>query len=67
MNSNRLKGLMREHNETHESLGKALSISRSCMSNKINGKSEFTLGELNLIKRRYQLSIEQMYDIFFDD
>lgn len=48
---------------TAEKLSKAIGISKSAFSKKINGKSEFTLGEIQRIVE--VLALESPIPIFF--
>lgn len=58
---------MRLYNETGENLSKVVGISRSTLSLKMNGKSsEFTLSEIKKIKNHYNLTAEQVEEIFFN-
>lgn len=65
MNKASLKAKMIINNDIGMTLAKALGISESTLSSKINGKAEFTRSEMAKIKERYQLSPEEIDDIFF--
>lgn len=65
MNSDLLKGKIRENGDTQEKLAVALGISNSNLSDKINGKSSFRQNEILLIKERYSLTANDVDRIFF--
>lgn len=50
-----------------ENLANAMGISRSCLSAKINEKNgaEFRQKEIEFISKRYQLSSDEICNIFF--
>ena len=66
MNSNLLKSVMVLHGDTISSLAKYLGITEQSLSNKIkeNG-TEFKQGEMAKIRDRYDLTAEQITQIFF--
>lgn len=66
MNSDLLKGKIRENGDTQEKLAVAIGISNSNLSDKINGKSSFRQNEILLIKERYSLTAEDVDRIFFN-
>ena len=63
----KLLGIIKYHNDTSEDLMKYLNISSSSFYNKINKKFDFTRGEIQKIKERYNLTAEQIDDIFFNE
>lgn len=66
MNSRLLRSVMVLNNDTNKTLADFLGISEVSVSNKINEiGTEFKQGEIALIKKRYNLSPEQVEDIFF--
>ena len=65
MNSDLLKGKIRENGDTQEKLAVAIGISCSNLSDKINGKSSFRQNEIILIKERYSLTADDVDRIFF--
>lgn len=67
MNTNLLKAQMVANGDRQDDLAQALSLSRSALNSKVNGKKPFRQDEMNLIMDRYGLSAEQMVSIFFDD
>ena len=66
MNSDLLKGKIRENGDTQEKLAVAIGISNSNLSDKINGKSSFRQNEILLIKERYSLTANDVDRIFFN-
>ena len=67
MNKNKLEAVMRLHGDNGTALSKYLGIARSTFSFKINetNGSEFTQREITAIKERYNLTPEEVVDIFF--
>lgn len=66
MNKAALKSVMVLHGDTNKDLAEYLGISEQSVSNKSNENgTEFKQGEIALIKKRYNLSAEQVEDIFF--
>ena len=63
MDKFKLFGIMDKRGVTQEKLCHDLNMSRSAFSRKCNGKSEFTLGEMNRIME--YLEIESPMGIFF--
>lgn len=68
MNGTELRVEMIRHNETGEQLAKALGITRTTLSAKMNNRNaEFTQKEIATIKDHYGLTPERMAEIFFAD
>lgn len=66
MNSKLLRSLMVLHGDTNASLAAYLGITENSVSNKINENgTEFKQREISKIMRRYDLSAEQLREIFF--
>lgn len=66
MNSKLLRSLMVLHGDTNASLAAYLGITENSVSNKINERgTEFKQREISKIMRRYDLSAEQVREIFF--
>ncbi len=67
MNKNALKSVMSLKGETNRDLANLLGISEQSVSAKMNGnKSEFKQGEIAKICRHYNLTKEQLVNIFFN-
>lgn len=67
MNKSALRAKMVMNDDTGITLSKALGISETTLSSKINGKAEFTRNEIAKIKERYKLNAEDIDEIFFKD
>ena len=69
LNKAKLESFMKLFHDTGETLSKYLDIARSTFSAKINetNGAEFTQGEIMAIKRRYNLSPQDLIDIFFTE
>lgn len=68
MNSKLLRSVMCLHGDTNKTLAEYLGISERSVSDKINERgTEFHRSEISKIRRRYNLTIEQMMEIFFAD
>lgn len=67
MNGKLLRSLMVLHGDTNASLAEFLGITERSFSGKINENgTEFKQNEIALIRKRYNLSDEQVCDIFFN-
>ena len=72
MNKNVLESVMKRHGDTGGDLAAYLDMARSTFSMKINevetssgGHAEFTQGEIMKIKQRYNLTADELCEIFF--
>ena len=55
------------NNDTNKSLAEFLDLSEQTVCNKINENgTEFRQGEIAMIKDRYNLTADQIADIFFN-
>ena len=67
LNKNKLESQMKLFGDTAGDLAKFIGISRATFSYKINEKSsEFTQSEIAKIKEKYNLTADQVDNIFFD-
>lgn len=67
MNSTLFRSIMVLNNDTNKSLAEFFGISEQTVCNKINEKgTEFKQGEIAMIIKRYNLTPEQIRDIFFN-
>ena len=68
MNPNKLKSVMVLHGDTQEVLADAIGMSRVTLARKIHGTdgAQFLQKEIQAIKERYNLTAEDVDDIFFD-
>lgn len=69
MNTARMRSIMVLHGDTNAVLASVVGVSPQTFSVKINERNgaEFTQGEMSKIKERYNLSPEEMDDIFFKE
>ena len=51
--------------DTQADLAEFIGISISTFNLRLNGKSEFVMGEIQKIKERYDLTPEELNEIFF--
>lgn len=68
MNADLLKGKMREAAMTQEYVAKEIGVSLSRFNAKVNGTAgaEFSLGEVQALKKLFCLDARQVDKIFFD-
>jgi len=69
MNTARMRSIMVLHGDTNAALASVIGISPQTFSVKINERngSEFTQSEISKIRERYNLSPEEIDDIFFKE
>lgn len=67
MNKYKLVEIMKRHGDTQEQLADAVGISLSRFNAKLNEKdnAQFTQGEIQAMKQRYDLRPEEIDEIFF--
>ncbi len=65
MNTNALKGKMKERAMTQADVASSIGISLSRFNAKLNNSAEFTLGEVRAIKELLALTSDQIDSIFF--
>ena len=66
MNKNLLRSIMTLHGETYADIAALLGISEASVTNKMNEKgTEFRQGEISAIQKHYNLTSEQLINIFF--
>lgn len=65
IDSNKIRGKIREASLTQESVAKALEINASTLYRKLDGQSPFTVGEVNKLAKLLNLSTKDIEDIFF--
>ena len=67
MNTKLFRSIMVLNNDTNKSLAEFLNLSEQTVCNKINENgTEFKQGEIVKIKKRYNLTAEQVMAIFFN-
>ena len=64
MNTKLLRSKMVLFDDNNESLAEALGITPQAFSLKLNGNQEFKQSEIKAIKERYNLTPEEIVDIF---
>jgi len=67
MNKQLFKMHMVKNGDTQAMLAEALRLPQSAVSARINGKTGFRQDEINLIRKRWNLSDQETVDIFFAD
>lgn len=67
MNKNELVSKMKKHGDRNEDLAKYIGVSPQRFSAKLNGTggAEFTQGEIQKVKEKYNLTSEEVDAIFF--
>ena len=65
MNKNELRAVMARYGDTAGSLARYLGMTDGTLSNKINGETDFWRKEVLQIKERYNLTAEEVDNIFF--
>ncbi len=65
MNGQLLKSKIVEHGDTQAVLAAAIGISASNLNDKINGKVSFRQSDIAAIRKRYNLTDEEVDLIFF--
>lgn len=67
MNAKLFRSIMVLHDDTNKSLADFLGVSEQTVCNKINENgTEFRQGEIAAIVKRYNLTAEQITEIFFN-
>ena len=65
MNLDKLKGKLLEKRKTYADCAKALGVSITTFSNKLNGRGSLYIDEVNKLSDYLELSKEEKVDIFF--
>lgn len=60
-----LKGLLRERKKDYQTISSLMGISQSAFSNKINGKTVFSLLEALKLIKLLEINPEEAYRYFF--
>lgn len=66
MNKKKLQHIMRENEDSYRKLAEKLDISLSAFAGKMNGLTLFNQEEIKKIKDLYNLTAEQIDQIFFN-
>ena len=64
-NSLKLKGVIASHGDKQTHLAKAMNITASRLTNALKGRTELRRPEIETIVRRYNLSGDDVINIFF--
>lgn len=60
----KLRGIMHEHDDTQETLGRALMLSTVAISARFNNRADWKLSEIYTILDRYGIPHSRMHLIF---
>lgn len=66
MNKNAFKSLIILKGDTQKDVADALGVTEQTIGDKLNGVSDFKQTEIKTLIDRYDLTPEQVNDIFFD-
>ena len=66
MNKNAFKSLIILKGDTQKDVADALGVTEQTVGDKLNGVSDFKQSEIKILIDRYDLTPEQVNDIFFD-
>lgn len=59
--------LMRDHGDRQAEVAKVLGVSESTFNLKLSGKRDFKVSEAKCLAKRYDLTPEEICEVFFDD
>lgn len=65
MNFNKLRSKMALYGDTQRTLAEALNVSQNSMCKKLQDKFEFKRSEIEIIANRYELTNDEIKEIFF--
>lgn len=65
MDKKELLSKMAKHGDNQSELAKFLGLTQSALSARMNGHTDFRQKEMNAIRKRYDLSADDMEAIFF--
>ena len=60
-----LRYFMRKHGDKQSDLAEALELSEASLSSRMTGKVDFRRSEINVIRMRYNLTADDLCQIFF--
>ena len=67
MKTKAFKAKMILNDDTYETLSVELRISPATLSNKVLGKTSFTTAEIKILAKRWNLSADEINEIFLGD
>lgn len=65
MLNSKLRGKIREKFGSERAFAQAIGMAKQTLSNKLNGKTEWTLGEMKRAKELLDIETQQFYYYFF--
>lgn len=65
MNTNMLKSVLVRHGDNVAALAEKMGLSQAALYRRINGETQFTAGEIRSFKNIYELTGDEIDDIFF--
>lgn len=65
LDKNKLYGKIRAHGLTLENVARFLGINAATLSRKVNGRSDFTRNEIEMLRRKLSLTADELQAIFF--
>lgn len=67
MNKGEFRKAMIDNGDNQKTVAAALGLAQSALSNRLNGKVDFRMEEIKLIRDRFKLTPEQTITIFFNE
>lgn len=60
----KLRGLMKEHDDTNVDLARLLLMTPAAISHRLNNRQDWKLGEMYAILTRYRLPHNMLHEVF---
>lgn len=60
----KLRGLMKEHDDTNVDLARLLLMTPAAISHRLNNRKDWKLGEMYAIMTRYRLPRKMLHEVF---
>lgn len=60
-----IAGVIKQRGDTQKEVAEFLGVSMATLSMKVNGKAEFWPSEIKKLSERYQLTADEVWEIFF--
>lgn len=67
MNKGEFRKAMIDNGDNQKTVAAALGLAQSALSNRLNGKVDFRMEEIKIIRDRFKLTPEQTITIFFNE